>query len=131
MRPIHIAFAAAALSLSVTAVPAAPFLGDTDAASGLDVVQVHNNCHGQIRNHGGNFPNHYHAGTNCAMVTTGGGGGGHCHTGSQLHGHGQGQLWHSHDPNFGCAVVENWQNYPQNNNCVQLGTPGFSFQLCD
>ena len=130
MRPIHIAFAAAALSLSVTAVPAAPFLGDTDAAAGLDVVDVHFNCHGQIRNHQGSYPNHYHAGTNCAMVTTGGGGG-HCHTGSQHHSHGQGHVWQSHDPSYGCAVVENWQNYPQNNTCVQLGTPGFSFQLCD
>ena len=107
MRPTYLIAAAAGLALSASAVSGAPVLPQADVVDGTSVIQVHNNCHSSYQTHGGNFPEHYHAGGNCAMVTTGGGngigGGGDCHANVQNHWvPGYGTIYHSHVGN--CQV---------------------------
>ena len=131
MRPINLVAAAAALILSSSAIIAAPMMSPEQGVTGTNVIQVHDTCHQNNRTHGGSYPSHFHDPGTCQVIWTGGGGN-HCHGNSQHHSHpGYGSLWHSHSGN-NCGVVQNYQNYPQNDNCVTLGAPGaFSFQFCD
>lgn len=108
MRVTHF-IAAAALTLGVSTGQAAPLQPQLDQATGTDVIQVHNNCHQRIRNHGGYYPNHYH-GAGCQMIPTGGGGPApapapsHCHANVQRHwSPGYGNVWHRHS-GFNCGV---------------------------
>jgi hypothetical protein len=109
MRSTFVTAASVALALSTGAATAGPFLADTDAAAGTNVIQVHNTCHQGVQNHGGYYPNHYHALPGCNMVVVGGGGGGvsgggvDCHANVQRHYvPGYGTIYHSHANN--CQV---------------------------
>jgi hypothetical protein len=133
MRPTYVIAAAAALALSASAAWAGPFQPDTSAAAGTSVIQVHNSCHTDVRGHGGYDHYHQWQGGSCRTyaVQGGGGGGGHCHNDVRYHSHsGYGALHHSHQ-GYNCAISPRYQNYPRNDNCVTLGSPAFSFQLCD
>jgi hypothetical protein len=101
-----LAATAAAFVLSAATVQAAPMTPNADAAAGTGVVLVHNTCHRNLRTHGGYYPPHYHAGPYCEMVTGG----------------------YEPQPRWD---RNRYRNYPHDNNCVTLGTPGFGFQLCD
>ncbi|MGH6924154.1 MAG: hypothetical protein ACRED5_10490 [Propylenella sp.] len=101
-----LAATAAAFALSAATAQAAPMAPNTDAAAGSGVVLVHQYCHSGYQTHQGYYPPHYHAGPYCEMVTGG----------------------YEPQPRWN---RQRYKNYPQNDNCVTLGTPGFGFQLCD
>jgi hypothetical protein len=127
-------FAAAAAALAIGSIGssiAGPKLGGGDAIGGIDVLSVHNDCHQNLRTHGGSYPEHYHAGANCAMVTTnnngnnqnGGYNPGDCHADVRNHWtSGYGTLWHRHGGNCGVVPYENQTGpTPGVGGCVSVG----------